>query len=463
MNPTGVDPTALDHFRRHVRGDVLLPGDPGYDAARVVYNAAHEFWPALIVRPADDAEVAAVVRLARDQGLMLAVRGGNHSMRGFGSCDDGVVLDLSRMRSVDVDADARVARVGGGATWGDVNTATHAHGLATTGGVVSTTGVGGLTLGGGFGYLTRRLGLACDNLVAARIVDANGEVQQVAADRNPDLFHAMRGGGGNFGVATSFTFRLAPVSTILGGPLVFEMDAGLVRRFDALLAQAPRELGAILGLSLAPPLPFLPEDRHFEPVAIIVVCWSGGAEEGAEVVEALKSVGSLIGEGVRPMPYPEINTLFDGLLPPGLRHYWKSRLFEGLREETIRTLLEYAADTPTIESGIFAYAVDGAAHDVPAEATAWPHRDARFLVGFHGSWRDTARDAAITEWVRDAHAASAPHSLPGSYANFASDEADTASLDYRAAESRLVATKRRHDPHNLFCLNPNIEPWAAPA
>jgi FAD/FMN-containing dehydrogenase len=463
MNATEINTATLRALRADLAGSVLQRADDGYDAARTVYNALHDRWPALIVRAADVADVARVVRFAADEGLMLAVRGGNHSMRGHGSCDDGVVLDLGALRSVEVEPIARTVRVGGGATWGDVNDATHAHGLATTGGVVSTTGVAGLTLGGGFGYLTRRLGLACDNLIAAEIVTARGDVVSVNADHEPALFRAIRGGGGNFGVVTSFTFRLAPVHEVLGGPLVFPADAGVLQRYDAFMAAAPRALGAILGLTLAPPLPFVSEEEHFTPAAIVLACWSGDEAEGRDVIAGLRGLGRLRGEAIGRMPYPAINTLFDALLPAGLRHYWKSRFFGGLPPTALEPFVEHGRGTPNIESGIFFYPVDGAAADVPADATAWSHRDARYLVGFHGSWHAPADDARLRAWVDGAHQACGTGARAGAYVNFASDDAFSAPTEYGALHGPLVAAKRRYDPHNLFCLNANIDPDAVHA
>jgi FAD/FMN-containing dehydrogenase len=463
MNATAIAAATLRALRADVTGETLLRGDVGYDRARAVYNAVHDRWPALIARAADAADVARIVRFAADEGLMLAVRGGNHSMRGYGSCDDGVVLDLHALRSVHVDPIARTARVGGGATWADVNAAAHRHGLATTGGLISTTGVGGLTLGGGVGYLTRRLGLACDNLIAAEVVTARGDIVHADARNEPDLFRAIRGGGGNFGVVTSFTFRLAPVAHVLGGPIVFAADDGVLRGYDAFMAAAPRELGVVLGLTLAPPLPFLDAADHLKPAAVMIVCWSGDEADGDGVIDGLRALGTVKGEHVGTMPYPVVNTLFDDLLPAGLRHYWKSRFFGDLPAEAVGPMVERGRTTPNIESGIFFYPVDGAAANVPAETTAWAHRDARYLVGFHGSWRDRVDDATLRDWVEGAYATCGAGALPGAYVNFASDDAPAAPDDYGTRLNGLVAAKRRYDPHNLFCLNANIDPDAAHA
>lgn len=301
MNTTPLSIASLRALRNDLRGDTVVPGAPEYDEVRGVYNAMHDRWPSLIVRAADTRDVAITLRFAAEEGVLLAVRGGNHSMPGYGSCDDGVVLDLSGMRSVDVDPKARLARVAGGATWGDVNTATHVHGLATTGGVVSTTGVGGLTLGGGIGYLTRRLGLACDNLLAAEVVTARGEILDVDEERHPDLLWALRGGG-NLGVVTSFTLRLAPVESVVGGPLVFASEPDVLKRYMQLMRDAPRELGAVLGLTLAPPLPFIPAERHGEPCAVVITCWTGDEAQGHDVLGGLADLGTLWGQGIGTLP-----------------------------------------------------------------------------------------------------------------------------------------------------------------
>jgi FAD/FMN-containing dehydrogenase len=370
VNPTQLSAAPLRALRDDLVGETLERGHAEYDTARAVYNAMHDRWPALVVRAETTADVVRTVRYAAEEGLLLAVRGGNHSMRGQGSCDDGVVLDLSRMAAVDVDPDARLAWVGGGATWGDVNDATHAHGLATTGGLISTTGVGGLTLGGGFGYLTRRLGLACDNLASAQIVTARGEVVEASETSEPELFWAIRGGGGNFGVATSLTFRLAPVDTVLGGPVVFPADPAVLEAYVALMRDAPRELGAVLGVTVAPPLPFLPPERHGEPCIVVVACWSGDEASGHAVLSRLSDLGDSWGVGFREMPYPEINTLFDGLLPKGLRHYWKSCFVKDPDRAAVQRFVEHGRDTPTIESGIFFYPVGWTGRGRPARAPA---------------------------------------------------------------------------------------------
>lgn len=454
---------AVDELRRQVRGEIVQPGDAGYDDARAVYNAMHSRWPALVVRAAGVEDVVAAVQFARANGLILAVRGGNHSMPGFGSCDDGLVLDLGHMRGVDVDPSRRVATVAGGCTWAEVNDATHRHGLATTGGLISTTGVGGLTLGGGIGYLCRLCGLACDNLVAAEVVSAEGDRLRANADEHADLFWALRGGGGNFGVVTSFEFRLRDVPAVLGGPIVFPPSADVVRGWADLVRRAPEQLGTILGLTLAPSAPFVPDAWRGRPAVVAVVCWSGARDQGEAVLRDVADLGPVIGQSVGPMPYPILNTLFDSLLPRGMRHYWASHIASAMPDDALDTLVDRCRDVPDAASGVFFYPIDGACNRVAAHETAFPHRSARFAIGIHGDWWSPEADARGIDWVRACDAAIRACGLSGSqYGNFASDDGRaTAAAAYGDNYERLVTVKRRYDPHNVFSLNPNIDPDAS--
>ena len=444
-------------LRRRLPGQVVLPDDPAYDEARAVYNSIHDRRPAAIVRAAATEDVAAAVTFARDHDLPLAVRGGGHHVAGFGTCDDGIVVELGRMRRVDVDAERRIARAEGGCTWGDFNDAAHAFGLATTGGAVSTTGIAGLTLGGGLGYLTRTFGLTCDNLLGAEVVTADGEVVTCDDGRNEDLFWALHGGGGNFGVVTTFEYRLHPVGEIIGGPIFFALERDVLSGFGEFFAGAPEQLGALAGIALAPPLPFVPQDRHLKPAFGLIVCWTGEPEEAEEVLRPLHEWPEL-GRGVGPMPYPVINTLFDELLPPGIRHYWKTHCVGEISDEAIDVHLEHGPRVPTIESGVFFFPLDGAAKRVPAEATALGFRDAAFSVVISGDWRDPADDAQNIAWVRDYYDALTPYAQGGVYVNFMPDEAQNASATYGATYKRLLEVKQRYDPHNVFRLNQNIDP-----
>lgn len=443
------------------RGSLIRPGDSDYDDARAIYNAVHDRRPALIVRAAGVEDVRTAIRAARDHDLPLAVRGGGHSVAGFSTCDDGIVLDLGAMRRIEVDPERRRVRAEGGCTWGELNAATHAFGLATTGGVVSTTGIGGLTLGGGIGYLARRCGLACDNLVAAEVVTADGEMLTCSADENDSLFWALRGGGGNFGVATTLEYRLDAVADIIGGPTVYRLEEDVLRGFDEFVAQAPEEFGAILGLALAPPFPFLTREWHLRPVAVVISCWTGAHKDAAEVLRPLGELGGVLGQAVGPMPYPVINTLFDELLPKGLRHYWKSEFTADIAEETVDVHLDHAARVPTLESGTFFFPIDGACHRVGGDETAFAFRDARFGVGVFATWHEPDDDEPNIAWVRDYHHALRPFSLGAGYVNFASaDEQCSAPKIYRGNHERLAGLKRRYDPKNLFRFNQNVAPAA---
>ncbi len=456
---------ATDQLREQVRGPVIAPGDEGYDQARRVYNAMIERRPAVVVRCANAGDVIAAVHFARENQLDLAVRGGGHSVPGFGTCDGGVVVDLAGMRGVRVDPASGTARAEGGATWGDFNAATYAFGLATTGGIISTTGVGGLTLGGGIGYLARGYGLSCDNLVAADVVTADGRFLVASEDENADLFWALRGGGGNFGVVTSFEFRLHPVKDIYGGPMFYELsDAGAVLRFyREFIADAPEQLGAFPAFQIAPPLPFIPEDRHGDTFAAIVACWAGPLDQGAHALQPFHDVAPVVAEFVGPMPYPALNSAFDPLLPPGLQHYWKANFVAELSDEAIQAHLEHGPKVPAVSSTVHIYPIDGACHRVAPDATAFAYRDANFATVIAGMWPDPADNQANIKWVRDYYDATAPLSEAGGYVNFmAADDQDRVEANYRANYQRLVEVKRTYDPGNLFHLNQNISPSLSP-
>ncbi|HKK28645.1 MAG TPA: FAD-binding oxidoreductase [Gemmatimonadota bacterium] len=457
-------PSDIDDLRQRVRGPVFTPSDEGYDEARAVYNGMHDRRPAAVVGALDDGDVMAVVRFARDAGLDLAVRGGGHSAPGYGTCDDGVVLDLSRIRNVRVEPEERRARVGGGATLGDLDHATHAYGLAVPGGIVSTTGVGGLTLGGGIGYLNRRYGLTCDNLISADVITADGRRVTASPEENPDLFWALRGGGGNFGVVTSFEFRLHPVGQIVGGPIVFELDdAGdVLRTWRDYLAEAPRELSAFFGFHRAPPLPFIPEERHGENVCLLVTCWTGDPGEADAALAPLRGAGRIIGEGVGPIPYPALQSAFDELLPPGIHSYWKSDFATDVTDASIPAHLEHGSEVPNIQSGTHIYPLGGAVADVGPDETAFGSRDALFAVNVVGFWFDPAETDRYRDWVRGYYDAVHPHSgYDGGYVNFMDvEDEDRVRENYGPSWERLARVKADWDPDNLFHLNQNITPAA---
>ena len=455
--------TSMTSLPAHLTSQVVTPGDPDYEDARRVHNFMIDRRPAVIVRCADTRDVRAVVDHARDSGRDLAVRGGGHSVPGFGTGDGVIVADLSAMNRVLIDPERRTARVGGGATWAMVNDATAAYGLATTGGVISTTGVAGLTLGGGIGYLARAHGLSCDNVLSAEVVLADGRITTASETEHPDLFWALRGGGGNFGVVTEFEFRLHPVGEVLAGILAFECDdaADVLRYFRGFIAGAPREYGGFPSWHLAPPLPFVPENRVGEPFLTMVSCWTGDHHAGAQVLQGFRDVAAPVGELIAPMPYPALNAMLDGFVPRGLQHYWKAVYVKDLTDEAIAAHLEYGPRVPTLNAAVDIYPINGACHDVAADATAFGHRDATYACVIAGMWPDPADNEANVAWVRDYYTALAPHSAPGGYVNFASaDDQQHVRDNYGAGYDRLAQIKRRYDPANLFHLNQNITPAA---
>jgi FAD/FMN-containing dehydrogenase len=454
--------TTVESLRGTVRGELITPSDAGYEEARGVFNAMIDRRPAFVVRCAGAEDVVAAVNFARDNELDVAVRGGSHSVPGFGTADDAVVIDLSGMREVQVDPEQRTAHAQGGATWGDFNDATNAHGLATTGGVVSTTGVGGLTLGGGIGYLARGHGLSCDNLASAEVVTADGRTLIASERENEDLFWALRGGGGNFGVVTSFEFRLHPVAEIYGGPMFFDQsDAGdVLRAYREFIVDAPEEFGGFPAWQIAPPLPFIPEERHGETMLAFVACWAGPIEDGESVLKPLRDAAPVVAEHVGAMPYPALNSAFDALYPPGqLQHYWKANFVKELTDEAIAAHLEHGPKVPVVSSTVHIYPVNGACNRVAADATAFAYRDATFATVIAGMWPDPADNDANIKWVRDYYDATAPLSEEGGYINFMSgDDQDRIRTNYRGNYDRLVDVKRKYDPDNLFHLNQNIRP-----
>jgi FAD/FMN-containing dehydrogenase len=451
----------IDQLRDQVRGDVIAPDDEAYEEARKVYNAMIDRRPAVVVRPVNAGDVIAAVNFARENGIDLAIRGGGHGVPGFGTCDDGVVVDLSRMKGVRVDPAKRTARAEGGATWGDFNAATHAFGLATTGGIISTTGVSGLTLGGGIGYLARGLGLSCDNLISADVVTADGRFLAANENVNADLFWALRGGGGNFGVVTSLEFKLEPIKDIYGGPMLFELDdAGdVIRFYREFIADAPEEFGGFPAFQIAPPLPFIPEERHGETFLAFVACWAGPLEEGETMLKPLHDVAPVVAEHVGPMPYPALNAAFDPLVPPGLQHYWKANFVKELSDDAIEAHLAHGPKVPVVNSTVHIYPINGACHRVAPDATAFAYRDANFATVIAGMWPDPAQNKANITWVRDYYAATAPLSEEGGYVNFMSeDDQSRIKANYRGNYDRLVDVKKKYDPDNLFHLNQNIKP-----
>ncbi len=451
----------IKELSERISGEVISPSDAGYDEACKVLNAMIDRRPSVVVRCTSTEDVVAAVNYARENDLDLAVRGGGHSVPGFGTADDAVVVDLSGMTVVQVDPEARTARAQGGATWGMFNDATGAHGLATTGGVVSTTGVGGLTLGGGIGYLSRGVGLSCDNLLSAEVVTADGQTLVASESENDDLFWALRGGGGNFGVVASFEFRLHPVKDIYGGPMFFDaQDAGTVlRAYREFIADAPEQFGGFPAWQIAPPLPFIPEERHGETMLAFVSCWAGPLDEAESVLAPIRDAAPVVAEHVGPMPYPALNSAFDALYPPGLQHYWKANFVTELSDAAIEAHLEHGPKVPVVNSTVHIYSINGACHRVASDETAFAYRDATFATVIVGIWPDPADNEDNIKWVRDYYDATAPLSEEGGYVNFMSgDDQERIKANYKGNYDRLVDVKRKYDPDNLFHLNQNIKP-----
>lgn len=452
----------IETLREAVRGQVITPSDPGYDDARAVYNGMHDRKPRAVVQCMDAADVMAVVAAGRDAGLDLAIRGGGHSVPGFGTVDDGLVIDLARMNNVQVDPGKRVARVGGGATWGDLDHATYPFALAAPGGIISTTGVGGLTLGGGLGYLTRGVGLSIDSLLSADVVLADGRQVTASDYQNEDLFWALRGGGGNFGVVTSFEFQLHEVGDIVGGPMFYEFDqaTAVLQCYREYIARAPEALGCFFGWQIAPPLPFIPEDRVGDLFCVLVTCWNGPHEEAEQVLRPLRDAAEVKAEMVQVMPFPALNSLFDDAVPKGMQHYWKADFITELTDDAIAAHVEHGANTPHVSSSMHLHAINGAAQRVGDDETAFGHRDKHFSPVIAGIWDDPADNEANIRWVRDYYAAIHPHSgSEGGYVNFMSgDDGHRAAANYGANYERLAAVKATYDPDNVFHVNQNIVP-----
>ena len=452
---------SMDSLQEEVRGEVLVDGDVGYEEARLVYNGMIDKRPAVVIGAVDDADVIAGVRYAAENGFDLSIRGGGHSVPGFGTNDDGVVIDLGRMKGIRVEPETRTARTQGGTTWGDLDHATHAFGLAAPGGIISTTGVAGLTMGGGIGYLSRGHGLSIDNLISADVVTADGRLLHANEEENSDLFWAIRGGGGNFGVLTNLEYRLHPVETIYGGPMFFEVEAArdVLSLYREFIADAPEQFGGFFGWQIAPPLPFIPADRHGDTFCMIVSCWTGPMDEAEGVLKPFRDVAPVVAEHVGPAPFPAMNSAFDALLPAGLQHYWKANYAVEITDEAIDVHLEYGPLVPTMQSTVHLYPINGACHRVESDATAFGHRDASFAPVIAGMWENPEDNEANTAWVRDYAAALAPHSKEGGYINFmGADDQGRVAANYGANYDRLVEVKTKYDPGNLFHMNQNIVP-----
>jgi FAD/FMN-containing dehydrogenase len=443
-----------------VKGRVVEAGAPDYDESRALFNAMIDKRPAAIAYCADEADVAAALGYGVEHGLRIAVRGGGHNGGGLGSVDDGLVIDLSQMNRIEVDPAAKVARVQGGALLKDLLETTHQHGLTVPVGIIGTTGVGGLTLGGGVGHFSRGMGLTIDNLLAATVVLADGSVVQTDSEREPDLFWALRGGGGNFGIVTQFTFRCHPASTVLAGPVLYDIDdaADVLRWYRDFVPQQPDELGIWYGLVTVPPGPPFPEELHLRKTAAILLTQVG--EEESEALREARSHGTPLLDGVAPMPVPVWNTAFDPVYSPGDQWYWRGDFVEELSDGAIDVHLRFHETVPTWKSTMHLYSIDGAASRVGNDETAWGYRHAKWAQVVAGVDPDPANAAAITEWCKAYSDALKPHVLAGGYSNFAMDEPDRVRGMYGANYDRLARAKAQYDPDNVFRVNQNIAPAA---
>lgn len=460
--PSNLDDTVLDSFSEDIRGDLFRPGDDGYDDARAVWNGRFDKQPGAVVRCNGTADVIAAVDLARNHDLVVSVKGGGHDYAGNAVRDGALMIDLSPMDAVRVDPDARRARIEPAATWGDVDHETQAFGLATTGATVSTVGVAGYTLGGGTGHLARTHGLAVDNLVAVDVVTATGELVHASETENSDLFWALRGGSGNFGIVTSFEFTLHEVGPeLLAGQIVHPLEEAdrVLEFYRSFMADAPDEANCYAFIVPIPPLPAFPEDRHGEPAVNLVTAYSGDIDSGEEALQPLREFGEPLLDGVRPQPYTELQQAFDDGVPKGERWYSKAQYLNGLPDDVIDTLVDYTEDLPGPMTMVYLEPMGGAVERVEPSATAFPHRDADYSVHILPGWSDPERDDDIIGWAKEFHDELAPYSTDGVYVNLLSrDDHHRVRAAYGDNYDRLVEIKNQWDPYNLFSSNQNIDP-----
>ncbi|MHB1005846.1 MAG: FAD-binding oxidoreductase [Chloroflexota bacterium] len=463
ISPRELGEISLRELKPAFRGELLRPGDAGYDAARAIFNGMIDRRPALIARCAGVADVVAAVAFARDHGLLVAVRGGGHNVAGNALCDGGLVIDLSRMKGVRVDPGRRTAHAQAGLLWGELDHETQSFGLAVTGGIASTTGIAGFTLGGGMGWLARKHGLACDNLLSIDLVLADGSFVTASASDHPDLFWGVRGGGGNFGVATSFEYRLHPVGpSVLAGTVVYRADeaAAVLRRYRDYVMAAPDELMTIVSLRIAPPAPYLPPEIHGTPILGILACYVGAVDAGERIVDPLRRLGSPVADTFAPKPYVAHQQVLDPLFPAGLRNYWKANYLADLEGAAIDTVLDQFSRISSPRTGITIWQLGGAASRVGVEDTAYAHRDANFALNIPSLWVDPAEDEKHIRWTRECFEAMQAYSTGGVYVNFLGNEGDerVRAAYTPKAYARLAELKSRYDPTNFFRLNQNIRP-----
>lgn len=452
----------IDTFRGQLGGPVFEPTDAGYHEARQIWNAMIDRKPALIAQCHSAEDVVAAVNFGRDQSMLVSIKGGGHNIAGNAVCDDGLMIDLSQMKDVEVDVENRRAFVGPGCTLADFDAAAQVHGLATPLGINSTTGVAGLTLGGGFGWLSRKHGMTVDNLISADMVTANGRQTRASATENPDLFWGTRGGGGNFGVVTRFEFQLHPVGPeLLSGLMVFPFDQAksVLTQFARFTETMPDELNVWLVIRHAPPLPFLPESVHGKPIVALAICYAGDPEEGEKLIAPLRSFGDAHGEHVGVQPYANWQQAFDPLLADGARNYWKSHNFVKLTDDVVRVALEFGEKLPSPHCEIFIASIGGQTGRVAHDAMAYSSRDANYVMNVHGRWETPGEDEHCRQWARAFFEAAKPYASGGAYINFLShDETERVEFAYGDAYKRLMEVKQKYDPENLFRVNQNIRP-----
>jgi FAD/FMN-containing dehydrogenase len=456
----------LKEFNDGLHGEMVKPGDGAYDEARSIWNGAHDARPALIARCADAFDVRHAVGFARSEGLDLAVRGGSHSIPGFSTVEGGIVIDLSPMKGIEVDGGGRTATAQGGVVWSEFDAATQEHGLATTGGLVSTTGVAGFTLGGGIGWLMRKHGLSCDNLRSAEVVTADGQILTASADENQDLFWALRGGGGNFGVVTSFEFDLHPVGpTVTAGPVFYpgERAEEILRFYRDFTGDLPDDLTTVANLLTAPPAPFLPEEWHGKKLVGLIGCYAGDLEEGAKAMQPLRDLGDPVADLVGPMPYVQMQGLIDALYPRGTKAYMKAGYMGGLDDHAIETLVRYHQDATSPASEIHVHDFGGAVARADADETAYGERQAPYVLNIIAMSHEPGGLDTHIDWAHRLYAEIEPSLTGGAYINFLSSEGEERVRAAYGAEKfdRLQTLKDRYDPTNLFHLNQNIPPSKA--
>ena len=449
-------------LRGMIKGSVLIPDDPGYEEARQIWNAMIDRRPAMIVQCANADDVSAAIAFARRNKLEISIRGAGHNIAGNALCNDGLTIDFSNMKNVRVDAGKRRAYVEPGATLANLDEATQAHGFATPVGINSTTGIAGLTLGGGFGWLTRKHGMTIDNLVSVDMVTADGRKIRASETDNPDLFWAIRGGGGNFGVVTQFEFQLFPVGPeIFAGLIVFPFSQAkqILNKYRQFVNSAPEELNVWVVLRKAPPLPFLPENVHGKEVVVLPIFYSGAVAQAEKLIAPLRAFGQAHGEHLGAQPYVAWQKAFDPLLTPGARNYWKSHNFTELADGAVDSIIEFAGKLPSPQCEIFIGLIAGAPNRIASDAMAYAHRDAKFVLNVHGRWDEAKDDPKCMAWARDFFKASAPYASAGAYVNFmTAEEGDRVAAAYGANYDRLVQIKKHYDPDNIFHLNQNIKP-----